>query len=98
MDSLGSYGHLCAISGRRDEASSLLRELKDPAKRDYVPSFAIALIHLGLDETDEMFDWLERALDDRFFLMLYLGVDARFDAVRDDPRFDSLMQRIGLRK
>jgi serine/threonine protein kinase/Tfp pilus assembly protein PilF len=93
-DSLSSYGHLCAVAGRQTEAEAILEELMDSPKQRYVPSFSIALVHLGLGHVHEAFQWLEKALKDRFFLMLYLGVDARFDPVRDDPRFVSLLQRI----
>ena len=49
-----------AKAGRREEAAKLLSELKQESTRRYVPSYAIALAHIGLNEKDEAFVWLEK--------------------------------------
>jgi adenylate cyclase len=51
---------------------------------------------LGLGDTDASFEWLERAFQTRASALVYLAVDPRYDAVREDPRFRDLVRRIGL--
>lgn len=56
----------------------------------------MATIYIGLGDTDRAFEWLERALEDRSETLLFLKVEPRFDPLRADPRFKSLVHRLGL--
>ena len=56
----------------------------------------IAAIHVTLGETDAAFEWLEKAYILRDAWLVWLGVDRRFDSVRHDARFTSLLNKIGL--
>lgn len=38
--------------------------------------------------------WLERAYADRDVHMVFLGVDAKWDGLRSDPRFIRLVKRL----
>lgn len=56
----------------------------------------IALIHTALGEKDEAFRWLERAYAEHDGDLCILKVDPRLDSLRADPRFASLVKRVGL--
>jgi serine/threonine-protein kinase len=86
--------HAQARAGQRDEAEAVLRQLLELSGRRYVPSFFIGSGHLALGRLDEGFGWLERAFGERDFYLIYLPVDPRFEAIRHDPRFGSLVRRI----
>lgn len=45
---------------------------------------------------DQAFAWFERAVDDRSSLPPLYHNDARWDKLRSDPRWASLIKRIGL--
>lgn len=58
---------------------------------------ALAYVHTGLDQLDEAFALLERALDAHDFWLTYsLTVFPALDDLRPDPRFAELVRRIGL--
>jgi tetratricopeptide (TPR) repeat protein len=92
----GSLGHVYAIAGRRQEAGEILNELIELSKRNYVPSYSIAVVHAGLGETDQAFERLERACQERFSRLVNLNFDIELDSLRTDPRLDELRGRIGL--
>ncbi len=55
-----------------------------------------ALIHLGLSDLDSLFEWLNRAFDERDGSLILITAAVEFDPVREDPRFKSLLERMGL--
>jgi hypothetical protein len=87
--------YLLAKLGRTGEARDVLAQLTARAADEYVPPYAVAVIHAGLNDVEAAFDWLDRALDARDAGLLDLGRDRRLDALRSDLRFESLMRRCG---
>lgn len=89
--------YVYAVSGRRQQATAILRELLVPDADRYAPPFHIAMAYVGLGDADEAFRWLERAYEEQD---PWLGVgftDApAFAPLRSDPRFAELVRRIGL--
>jgi serine/threonine-protein kinase len=91
-----SAGWVLALDGRSDEAREILRASIARMSESYVPSSAIACVHLGLGDDDAMFEWLKRAADERDALMPWLKHMPAFDRVRPDPRFQALLAQLGL--
>jgi len=91
-----SAGWALALDGQRDEARHILGASLSRMETAYVPSSAIACIHLGLGDDDALFEWLGRCLDERDALLPWLKVLPAFDRVRPDPRFQAVLSRLGL--
>jgi DNA-binding winged helix-turn-helix (wHTH) protein/Flp pilus assembly protein TadD len=89
-------GYAYAAFGKNDEARKILDELKESAGRVYVSPYCRALIHTGLGEKDQAMAWLGKAYQERVTMLIYLGRQPQFDALRSDPRFADLLQRVGL--
>ncbi|HJQ71558.1 MAG TPA: protein kinase [Blastocatellia bacterium] len=89
-------GHAYAGSGKEADARELLGGLIEQSNRRYVPAYDIALIHAGLGEKDQAFDWLERACADRSGWMPYIKLEPRLNDLRSDARFQVLVGRVGL--
>jgi hypothetical protein len=47
-------------------------------------------------DKDKAFAWLEKSCEDRSEHLLYLKAEPLVDPLRDDPRFGSLVKRVGL--
>ena len=56
----------------------------------------VACVYSRAGDTDKALTWLEKAFKARRTWIVYLGVDPAFDSLRFDPRFASLIRRIGL--
>ena len=93
---LAALGQAYAVSRRGDEARKILDQLKERSEQTYVQPMWIAVIHLGLGENDQAFDWMQKAYDDLSSWLVYLKVDPLFDPVRGDARFAALLRRVGL--
>jgi eukaryotic-like serine/threonine-protein kinase len=93
---LAALGQAYAVSKQEGEARKILDQLKDRSQQTYVQPMWIAVIHLGLGEKDQAFDWMQKAYEDRSAWLVYLKVDPLFDPVRADPRFTDLIRRVGL--
>jgi tetratricopeptide (TPR) repeat protein len=89
-------GYALALAGRSNEAEQSIAELKELAQERYVSSYYFAMIHLGLNETDQAFACLERAYEERSGFMAFIKVEPLLDPLRSDPRFADLERRIGL--
>jgi TolB-like protein/DNA-binding winged helix-turn-helix (wHTH) protein/Flp pilus assembly protein TadD len=95
---LWDLGYAFAVSGKRDQARQVLAELHERAQHVYIKPLAFAWISIGLDEKDQAFAWLEQALEERDPYLTLLNADPVYDRLRSDPRFTSLLKRIGLGK
>ena len=93
---LAGLGYCYGRWGQRDKAQELLAELKRVSAQKYVSAFDLALIHIGLDQKDQAFEWLDKAREDRDGWLVWLNVDPVFDSLRPDPRFPALLKRVGL--
>jgi TolB-like protein/Tfp pilus assembly protein PilF/tRNA A-37 threonylcarbamoyl transferase component Bud32 len=86
-----------AHAGRRDAARVLLRELLTRSQRQYVPPAPLAQLLAQLGEVDEAMMMMERAFAERSNAIAYLAVDPEYSPMRQDPRFESLLVRAGLK-
>jgi TolB-like protein/DNA-binding winged helix-turn-helix (wHTH) protein/Flp pilus assembly protein TadD len=80
-----------ALSNKRNKAVKILNDLKTRSTRN---ASEIALMYVGLGEKDQAMTWLEKAYDEHFNPSIL--VRPAFDPLRSDPRFQSLVHRIGL--
>jgi hypothetical protein len=85
-----------ASSGREIEAREVMAALEQIATRMFVPPYNIALIAAGLGDDQLCFEWLDKAYQSRDVHMVFLPVDPKWDAVRDDQRFLELLRRCGI--
>jgi TolB-like protein len=89
-------GFSYARMGRRSEAERVLQELQSLSMQAFVPPYNLATIYLGLGDTEKTLECLEKAYQERDVHMVFLGVEPKWDLLRDDPRFQSLIRRLAL--
>ncbi len=93
---IGELGHIYGAMGRTVEARGMLRELEEQAKTRYVSPIEFAMIHAGLGENDAAFEWIERGLEEGDATLLWRLPTPGFNELRTDPRFATLLQRLGI--
>ncbi len=92
---LDDLGYIYARAGKREDARKVLEDLDKLANDEYVPSYGRAVICAALGNKEDAMNWLEKAYDERNFLV-YLKVDPAFDTLRKEERFLSLLGKMGL--
>src|SRR6266536_625456 len=83
----GYLALVLAKSGQREEARKVLNKLKLESAQHYVTSYGVALAHIGLNEKEEAFVWLEKEVSERGYWAGVYAVAPELDDLRSDPRF-----------
>jgi serine/threonine-protein kinase len=96
LGAVARLGFAYGVTGRKEKAQALLRELEQRFDRSYVSPPLVALVFLGLGERDRAFEWLEKGYELHDSGIVRLKTQLEFDALRSDPRFADLMRRVGL--
>ena len=90
-------GYALGKSGKQAEARALLERLIKSSTERYVSPYNIAMIYNALGERDQTFTWLERGYEQRDQKMVFLKVEPKWNNLRNDSRFQDLMQRVGFK-
>jgi len=94
---LALLGHAYAASGKRAEAQQILNDLEQLQAQRYVSPYTVAAIYAGLNDQDQAFNWLEKAVAERDIWLMNLKVDPVFAKLRTNRKFTDLLARIRLR-
>ncbi len=81
-----------------EKANEKLAELDNLSKSVYVSKFYLAPIYAAMGNTDKAFEQLELAYKERDANLIDLKTDAKFSLLRSDPRYEMMLEKIGLRK
>ncbi len=90
---LAALAAVCAFSGDRARAESLLAQLLTTRETRYVSAALTAMVKLGLGDMDGAVADIERAIDQRAVEVIWLDVRPVWARLREDPRFPALIAR-----
>jgi len=88
--------HVFAKMGRGDDALAIVDQLLEMRESKYISSYGIASIQACLGKIDESLAWLERAYAEHDQTLVWLKVHPRLDPLREDPRFQDILNRLDL--
>jgi len=84
-------------TGREKEAQAILADLLTRApERDFGNSYMLAMLYTGLGDRARALDWLERCDSVRNENIILSRVDPELAQLRDEPRYQAVLKRIGL--
>ena len=93
--SLAYEGYALAKLGRLDESRAIISKLIVLSKTSFVSGLPIAMIYNGLGDKNKAIEYLEQAMQQHDPKLTFLKVDPKWKNLRDDPRFQDLMRRVG---
>ena len=85
-----------ASEGQRQEALTILGDLERRRSQEYFSGWLMAHVSLGLGEHEQAIGWLQKAVEERDGLLMFLKVYPFFDPLRSDPRFQALLRRMNV--
>ena len=90
----GLIGLAFARIGQPAKAREMLAEMDKGA---VINPHSMAIVHMGLGETDKAFEWLERGIGEFTMMLNFAAVNPVLDPLRDDPRFKELLRKLKLK-
>ncbi len=87
-------GAAYAKAGEREKAQAILKQLE--TGKGYVSPGELTVLYTALGEREKAFASLEKAYAAHDSQLMFLKIDPAFDPLRDDPRFQDLLRRVGL--
>jgi tetratricopeptide (TPR) repeat protein len=91
-------GYACALSGQNNRAEELLIKLEEYHKQHLVSASGVALVHLGLNNRQKALELVEDSLSEKpaySWHTAFIRTDPIWDALRDEPRFQSICKKLG---
>ncbi|HSB11477.1 MAG TPA: protein kinase [Blastocatellia bacterium] len=82
--------------GKLDEARAGLAKLLEIKKQKFIPAYFLAALYSALDDADKVFEWLEKAYEERNGFLTFINCEHAFERFHSDPRYKDLVRRIGL--
>lgn len=92
----GAYAQALALSGRRAEAEAIRDRLIELNKVRYVPAVTLAVVEMGLSNTEAALRLVEEGAANREMSAGLFGVHPLYDPLRAEPRFQALLERMNL--
>jgi len=92
---LGFLGWGLGVSGQEEDALRILSRIEDRSRDQYVTPYQKGQILAGLGRIDEAFELFDEAYRQRSPQLVLLNATPLMDCLRSDPRFHSLLGRIG---
>jgi serine/threonine protein kinase/Tfp pilus assembly protein PilF len=92
-DDIVILGYVHALAGSEEQALNIIQQLQ-ASSGYHNQAHSIAEIYVGLGDTDQALNWLERAFERRNTWIFLLKVDPLFDPIRSNSRFQQLIRRM----
>jgi eukaryotic-like serine/threonine-protein kinase len=93
---LRGLGYGYAVTGKRTEAFAIVKELEEKFAKKEATGQYVAAVYAGLGNKDKAFEWLEKDFQNRQGSLGDIKWRIHFETLRDDPRYNDLLKRMGL--
>ena len=91
----GTLAYVSGRAGQSERSRQALKKLEAAARRERVPPSILAFAYLGSGDRERALTYLETAYAEHWNGLTGIGVEAMYDPLRDEPRFQEILQRIG---
>ena len=83
-------------NGHPDEIDRAFRKVTDEAKAGARRPYDVGHYAMLKGDRATALEWLEKSYQHHDYWMLFINVDPEYDPIRSDPRFQSIVHRLGV--
>ena len=91
-----ALAQIYAAAGRKDDAKKIIEKVETDIILTGNDYRGVALVYVELGDNDMAFEWLEKSFERHEESLCSLKIDPKMDSLRSDPRFNIMLERIGL--
>ena len=84
-------------AGRKADAAAAAQKVFARKDQPETEPMCVAGAYMAIGDHDHAIEWLARGIDRRMGTMTYITWQGWFDDIQHDPRYEALLQRMGLR-
>jgi DNA-binding winged helix-turn-helix (wHTH) protein/tetratricopeptide (TPR) repeat protein len=95
IEPMAFVGYTYGRAGRIEEARKVLEGWDKLPSSTFIAPFYKAVIHVGIEEDKQALELLEKAYEERSYLLTYLNLPV-FDSLHSSPKFVDLLKRVRL--
>jgi serine/threonine-protein kinase len=96
LTNIAYLGMIYALTGESDKARKIITQMQERSKIKAIPLFEMGMAFHALGDNDMAFHYLEQSLNDKSSWTFQIKVDPVSDKLRSDPRYESLLRKMGL--
>lgn len=87
--------YIYKLSGKPELVQRALNRTLEHVEREYVDPYAVATIYAAMEDYQNAFKWLEKAVDEKSPMTVYIRMfQIWFPPMAEDPRFKTLVERM----
>lgn len=91
-----ALGLAYGTAGQTKNTQKIVQAFAAQAKKRYIPETYFGMLYAGLGDQEQALNWLEKAYAERADGLTWINVEPMFDGLRQHPRFQILVKRMGL--
>ena len=98
LKGITQLGYLYGKTGNRKKAEHYLELMHQRNEEDPDVSLAMdfSVVYMGMGEYDKVFEYFDKALEEKLGTMLFINTNPIWDDIKTDPRFLKYVEEIGL--
>ncbi|HZJ00355.1 MAG TPA: tetratricopeptide repeat protein, partial [Gemmatimonadaceae bacterium] len=82
--------------GRTDDARAIYKRLEARARDRFISPEALAIAAVGMGDKELALDWLEKAVEQHSFTVIFMKSDPEFAPLMSSPRFKEIANKVGI--
>ena len=90
-----ALGLAYGTGGQTKHTQKIVQAFASYAATRYIPATYFSMLHAGLGDQEQALNWLEKAYEERADGLTWINVEPMFDGLREHPRFQALVKRMG---
>jgi len=90
----GGLGHALGLAGDYATAKRMAEYYSLKSGDHYLPPVQRAFIHIGIGEYDEAIHLLEQAYEEHSWFLAFIQAEPWYDPIRDDERFNRIIENM----